>query len=76
MLTLGIAVNATVFTLANTILFQGFPFVDRNDRILYIHTSVPGRPDVPDGFSSYADFEDWRAQSKSSRGWPTSPARR
>jgi predicted permease len=68
MLALGIAVNATVFTLANTILFKGFPFIDRNDRILYIHTSVPGRPEVPDGFSSYADFEDWRAQSKSFAG--------
>jgi putative ABC transport system permease protein len=68
MLALGIGVNATVFTLSNTILFKGFPYIDRNDRILYIHTSVPGRPEVPDGYSSYADVQDWRAQAKSFGG--------
>ena len=33
--TLGIGVNATVFTLPNAVLFKGFPF-DKSDRILYM----------------------------------------
>jgi putative ABC transport system permease protein len=56
-LAIGIGVNATVFTVTNTVLFKGFPLVDRNDRILYISA---GRGSV-----SYPDFEDWRAQARS-----------
>ena len=61
MLALGIGVNATVFTVTNAVLFKGFPFVDRNDRIVYI--SGPYACCV-----SYPDFEDWRAQAKSFEG--------
>ena len=62
MLALGIAVNATVFTVTNAVLFKGFPLVERNDRLRYIgyksnHCCV-----------SYPDFLDWRAQSKSFSG--------
>ncbi len=60
-LALAIGVNATVFTVTNSVLFKGFPLVDRNDRILYIST---GR----NCCASYPDFEDWRAQSKSFEG--------
>ncbi len=68
MLALGIGINTAVFTLANTVLFKGFPFIDRNDRVLYIHTPNPMHPDAPEGYSSYADFQDWRALAKSFDG--------
>jgi putative ABC transport system permease protein len=55
MLTLGIGVNAAVFTLTNGILFSGFPHVDPGNRILYISGDSQG--------VSYPDFEDWRAQA-------------
>jgi putative ABC transport system permease protein len=61
MLAVGIGVNATVFTVANAVLFKGFPLVERNDRILYI--SGPYACCV-----SYPDFEDWRAQATSFEG--------
>src|ERR1700734_1012091 len=56
-LALGIGVNATVFTVANAVLFKGFPMVAANDRLVYIS----------DGGCclSYADFEDYRAQARS-----------
>jgi predicted permease len=62
MLALGIAVNATVFTVTNAVLFKGFPLVERNDRLRYI------------GYTrsnccvSYPDFLDWRAQARSFSG--------
>ncbi len=40
-LAIGIGINATVFTVANAVLFKGFPLVERNDRLLYISSS-PG----------------------------------
>src|SRR5437763_68094 len=61
MLALGIGVNATVFTVTNAVLFNGFPLVEGNDRILYMTT---GRGCCV----SYPDFEDWRAQAKSFEG--------
>ncbi|HEY2845632.1 MAG TPA: ABC transporter permease [Bryobacteraceae bacterium] len=62
MLALGIGVNATVFTVADAVLFKGFPLVHGNDRLWYI------------GYKnsnccvSYPDFLDWKAQSKSFDG--------
>lgn len=55
-LALGIGINATVFTVANAMLFKGFPHVDPDNRLLYISSR---------GTTSYPDFEDWRAQAKS-----------
>src|SRR5262249_20334356 len=57
-LAVGIALNATVFTVSNAILFKGFPQVERNDRLRYL------------GYRgtnccvAYPDFLDWHAQSK------------
>src|ERR1700683_2783420 len=59
MLTIGIGVNAAVFTVTNAVLFKGFPLVKANDRILYLS---------PKGYNccpSYPDFLDYRAQAKS-----------
>ena len=65
-LTLGIGVNAMVFTVTNVVLFKGFPF-DRSDRIAYLGTrnlGQSGRYYSRWGPSSYADLHDWRAQAK------------
>jgi hypothetical protein len=56
-LALGIGINATVFTVTNAMLFKGYPRVDSDNRILYISSTG--------GNSSYPDFEDWRAETKS-----------
>lgn len=60
MLALGIGVNATVFTVADAVLFKGFPTVVGNDRLLYISNGGC--------CISYPDFEDIRAQAKSFQG--------
>jgi hypothetical protein len=57
----GIGVNAAVFTVTNAVLFKGFSFVHRSDRILYM-TSREGC------CVSYPDFLDWRAQATSFQG--------
>jgi putative ABC transport system permease protein len=62
MLAVGIAVNATVFTVTNAVLFKGFPLVERNDRLRYIGYTTSNC------CVSYPDFLDWRAQSKSFSG--------
>jgi len=60
MLALGIGINATVFTVADAVLFKGFPTVAGNDRLLYIsHGGC---------CISYPDFQDIRAQAKSFQG--------
>ncbi len=67
MLAVGIGVNAAVFTVTNAVLFKGFRLIDRNDRILYIHSERNGQYSGV----SYPDFEDWRAQAKSFDGMGT-----
>jgi putative ABC transport system permease protein len=59
MLALALGLNATVFTVMNTVLFRGFPLVQRNDRLVYIQERRPS------GLCciSYLDFEDWRSQA-------------
>ena len=61
MLALGIGVNAMVFTITSAVLFNGFPLVQDNARIVYITTGVGC-------CLSYPDFLDWRAQSTSFTG--------
>jgi putative ABC transport system permease protein len=56
-LALGIGVNATVFTLANAVMFKNQPF-SGSEKILYITGAKPGQP------ISYPDYLDFRAQSK------------
>jgi putative ABC transport system permease protein len=62
-LALGVGVNATVFTLANAVLFKGFP-IDNADRILYLNVKNPNNAEQFVGVS-FPDFRDWRAQAKS-----------
>jgi predicted permease len=61
-LALGIGANATVFAIANAVLFKNMPFVD--DRILYLTTRNVSRGERNLGVS-WPDFRDWRAQVKS-----------
>ena len=62
-LALGIGANATVFTLANGVLFKSMPF-DQNERILYLSTRNANRGDRRAGVS-YPDFRDWKAAARS-----------
>src|SRR5262249_26315586 len=50
-------------TLANAVLFRGLPFEDP-DRVLYLSSNNNSRNQTDIGVS-YADFRDWREQSKS-----------
>ncbi|MBI4478972.1 MAG: ABC transporter permease [Acidobacteria bacterium] len=65
-LALGIGVNATVFTLVNSVLFKGLPF-DEPDRIVSITSNNLAR-NQPQLGASYLDFLDWKAQSQSFAG--------
>jgi predicted permease len=64
-LSLGIGVNAIMFTITNAMLFKGMPF-DPHNRVLYLATRHPKNKDWINGIS-YPDFRDW-AQAKSFRG--------
>jgi putative ABC transport system permease protein len=63
-LALAIGLNVTVFAVMNTMLFRGFPLVQRNDRLVYIQEQYPSGT----GNITYLDFEDWRAQAHSFEG--------
>ena len=57
-LAVAIGINTGVFTVAGTLLFGGYPQVDPDNRILY----------SPVGLISTAEFQDWKAQTKSFSG--------
>jgi putative ABC transport system permease protein len=63
-LALAIALNVTVFAVMDTMLFRGLPLAERPDRLVYIQE----RRAAGGGLISYADFEDWRAETKSFEG--------
>ena len=64
-LSLGIGVNAIMFTITNAVLFKGMPF-DQHNRVLYLATRNPKNKDWINGIS-YPDYRDW-AQAKSLHG--------
>ncbi|HEV8145128.1 MAG TPA: ABC transporter permease [Bryobacteraceae bacterium] len=64
-LALGIGVNATVFTLANAVLFRNLPF-DDSDKILYVQGRNDAR-DRPTGIS-LPDLRDFRGTVKAFSG--------
>jgi len=65
-LALGIGANATVFSLANAVLFKNLPFAD-SERVLYITAFDLKDPRGNDGLSR-PDYDDLRAQLKSFTG--------
>jgi len=62
-LALGIGVNATVFSLANAVLFKNLPFAN-SDQILYLASTNSTKPHWWPAHS-YPDFLDLKAQLKS-----------
>jgi putative ABC transport system permease protein len=67
MLALAIALNVTVFAIADAMLFRGYPLVARNDRLVYLQERYQTGPS-PVCCISYPDFETWRAQTRSFDG--------
>ena len=65
-LALGIGVNATVFSLANAILFKNLPFTD-SERVLYL-TSADSHHRRGNNAISYLDYRDLQALNKSFTG--------
>jgi putative ABC transport system permease protein len=65
-LAIGIAANNTVFTMVNAILLRDLP-LDEADRIVAIGTRV-GNPRTLNAGISYADFQDWRAGTRTFDG--------
>ncbi len=62
-LMLAIALNVAAFTLLQTMLFRGFPHVERNDRLVYVQERGALGCCV-----SYGNFVDWRAEATSFEG--------
>lgn len=62
-LALGTGVNAAVFTLVNAVLIRSLPFPDPS-RLFVLSSDLQG---VATGVS-FADLDDWRAQSHSFTG--------
>jgi putative ABC transport system permease protein len=61
-LALGIGANATVFGVADAVMFKGMPFV--GDRIMFLSSRNVSRGQQRMGVS-WPDFRDWRTQVKS-----------
>ncbi len=65
-LALGIGANATVFSLANAILFKDLPFAD-SGKLLYVASQDVKNPQDQEGMSR-PDYDDLRAEVKSFTG--------
>lgn len=60
MLALAIGLNATVFTVMDTMLFRGYPHVRESDRLAFLQERGPtGMCCI-----SYPDVQEWRAQAQ------------
>ena len=60
-LALALGLNLTTFRVMDTMLFDGFPLVRDNERLLYVDERYP----TPACCVSYADYEVWRAEARS-----------
>jgi putative ABC transport system permease protein len=64
MLAIAIALNVTVFTVMDAMLFRGLPLATRSDRLVYLGMRKPSDLPCCSGPVRYADFEAWRAQAR------------
>ncbi|MGH7713516.1 MAG: ABC transporter permease [Gemmatimonadaceae bacterium] len=62
---IGIAVNTTIFSVTDAIVLRPFDFED-SDRLVVVGSRDPRSGD--DGSTSYLNFQDWKAQSRSFTG--------
>ena len=63
-LSLGIGVNATVFTLVNAVLIRGLPFPD-SDSLYVLGTRRLTETRPGGGGASYQELQDWRGRARS-----------
>src|SRR2546427_11208422 len=61
-LALGIGANTAIFSFVNAVLLQPLPY-RAPDELVNVWESEPGRG-IPQSTVSYADFMDWREQTK------------
>jgi predicted permease len=62
-LALAIGANATIFSLADALVFHAFTSLDQPDRVLWLFESV-GKQDFESDTVEAANFADWRAQTR------------
>jgi putative ABC transport system permease protein len=62
-LALGIGINSTVFSIADTVSWRPLPF-DTDESLVALYATQPSNA-VDQGSTSYLDFQDWKAQSRS-----------
>ena len=60
LLTVALSLSTTVFAVMDTMLFRGFPLVERNESLVFLQERGPaGARPVP-----YADVTEWRNKSR------------
>ena len=64
-LAVAIALNVTVFTVRDAMLFRGLPQATRSDRLIYLAMRKPSDMPCCPGPVLYSDFEVWRTQARS-----------
>ncbi|HYW05901.1 MAG TPA: ABC transporter permease, partial [Longimicrobium sp.] len=64
---MGIGANTTVFSVLNTLVLKPLPFPQAGE-LVYLDEQSPHRGTGEWMSTSYPDFQDWRAQSRSFRG--------
>jgi putative ABC transport system permease protein len=67
-LAVSLALNVTVFTVMDAMLFRGLPLAKQSDRLLYLAMRKPTDLACCPGPILFADFEAWRTQSRAFEG--------